>query len=87
MPKATYINLDGTKCTGEENSRTFPQRRTSPPLDDRSATTLYGCWAFYFQVKPSNSQLYPHPAFLARNKPGDREAIKRALPTCDFNLY
>ena len=29
-PMATEINIGYTKCTGEENSRTFPQRRTSP---------------------------------------------------------
>ena len=61
-------------------------RVTSPPLDDRSATTPYGCWTFYFQVKTNNSQLHPHPAFLARNQPGDKEAIERALPKCDFYL-
>ena len=27
---ATSINIAYTQCTGEENSRTFPQRRTSP---------------------------------------------------------
>jgi len=85
-PKATYTDVSGTKCTGEENSRTFPQRRTSPPLDDRSATTPYGCCTFYFQVKTNNSKLHPHPAFLARNKPGDKGAIERALPKCHFYL-
>ena len=29
-PMATYIDVWYTTCTGEENSRTFPQRRTSP---------------------------------------------------------
>ena len=28
---ATHITIGNTKCTGEENSRTFPQRRTSYP--------------------------------------------------------
>ena len=38
-PMATHINVAGTGCTGEENSRTFPQRRTSS-LTIRSATFL-----------------------------------------------
>ena len=29
-PMATHIDIGWTKCTGEENSRTFLQRRTSP---------------------------------------------------------
>jgi len=30
-PKASYIDLNETKCTGEEHSRTLPWR-TSPPF-------------------------------------------------------
>ena len=85
LTKLTVFYASETKIAGKF-PRDFPARVTSPPLDERSATTPYGCCTFYFEVKTNNSQLHPHPAFLARNKPGDKEAIERALPKCDFYL-
>ena len=71
-PGLTSLHLrECGEVIGKEDSRTV-----RPPLDDRVPSTS----------KSNRFLTTPHPAFLAHNKPGDKEAIKRALPGCTFHL-